>query len=768
MASQAILLRRFLWHVTATETGVGLFYACWLFWVAAGAAAARARRCAGLVAVLASRRRAALLVYLPLIGLQYLLLGGLRAILGVPPYAGFPLGALAAGCLLANAPVSVATGLLLPAMVRGREKKGETAPSVVRAFAWEGLGAAAGGAAVTLIVAFSPLPARFAGVADWRRFFGEGRPERVFSTPRGRYLCGRTGGACYVLGCGGVTDHWPDRGRPREIAAVALAQRPRPRNILLHGEAPLSLALAMRELADATAVWWCHVDPAYAARVLALAAATEPAAGGGGLRVVPATAQAWSAAGERRPAPPADGFDLLVAWPPGGAGAEGAAWWEKRRLAQIDSLLADDGVVVLPLGAGATEWSELAVAAAAVRLRQIGMVWRECRPVPGAGGWAVAARRAGILAETAREAARRFAAVDGGDVPAALIGELYDDGQTAAWLARMRAARAPRTRAPRIRLRALGAAAAWQESFPALGMTRLWPLFDGWRGGVGVPGLLLALASLPLLLVRREGARSRATALWLACGGALALAGSMTIMERLQVRFGTLYLLAGMGSGCYLCGMACGNLLVSRVAVAWRRRRAWAALPFWTPFLAVAVHVALLGALALVLERLAGPLQGVAVLAVAGLPAGAYLPVATHRDETRDPAARLAARVMEADSRGGAVGGLLWVLLLQPFLGTAGALLSLAAVAMCAALPGVLPANAVRRGACGLAVTGVLAVLLAWGGEYAGRSPGTAAAGATGETRRPSSAAGSLRRQIDAGRLADHEADFWEPAGADD
>jgi len=749
---------------------VGIFYATWLFWVGMGAAAARTRPGAWLLARLARRRRAGLLLYLPLAAAQYTLLGALRAGLGVAAYAAFPAGLLALGCLLANAPVSLATGLLLPAALRARQEPPDAA-AVARAFAWEGLGAALGGVAITLLLWHSPPLARLWDRADWRRTFGRGAPDLSFTTPAGRYLSGEVGGARYVLGCGGVTDHWPDPERGRELAAMLLTAMPAPRSVLLLGEAPASLALALRAQVPDAALWWCHHDPAYAHRVAALAGAAT-AGDRGGWRVWPSAPPALldGAAEGRGEAGSSPRHDLIVCWPPAAMSDRGAAWWRTAWLRRVALSMTDRGVVALPLGMGDANWSELAAAGAAIRLAQARAVWPQTLPVAGAEGWLLASTAAGVLPASRAEAVARQALQPRSPLPAAALAWLFDESRAAAWEQRLRAARGPVARRPEVRLRSLALAADWQMHLPAAAWMRLLLRFDGWRGMLGISAALLCLVALPLALAgRRTPAASGAVAIWLGCGGAMALAGSLGVMSLLQVRFGSLYLLAGAAAGCYLCGMATGNLLMARATRAWRRDRRLS-LWHWMSLLTVVAQLALLALLAAWAEQMRHAWQGVAAMWLAGLPAGCYVPVALAWAGERGGNARAAAGALRADNWGGALGGALWVLALQPLLGSAAAFASLAAPALVVALLGRLQGRRRRLAAAGVALAACLAawrltcpamssVTTGSGGGVATSATAPVLPGTANDREVPLE---RLRERIRAGTLVDREAEYWE------
>ncbi|MDD5707675.1 MAG: hypothetical protein PHR35_17280, partial [Kiritimatiellae bacterium] len=314
-------------------------------------------------------------------------------------------------------------------------------------------------------------------------------------------------------------------------------------------------------------------------------------------------------------------------------------------------------------------------------------------------------------------------------------------------------------------------AADWQRHFASLAWLRVLRALDGWRGVAGLTAVLLGLLATPLAL--GAGGRGRGcpltVALWLGCGGALAMAGSVAGMLLLQQRFGTLYLLAGVAGGSYLCGLAAGNLIMARALSAWRRKTG-SPLPRWLPLAVVATHVVWLWALSALAVSLDIPWLCAAGMWLAGLPAGIYVPVAAGWMAPAETPSALMARVLRADNWGGAAGGLLWVMVLQPVLGTALAVGALAAGAVAVALLGLPSARPMRVYAGLLAAVGIAATAWLWHGvrmeapSPPGRHEPSPRAVATGFQEVTAPAGDSpLRRQIESGRLSNREAEYWEP-----
>jgi hypothetical protein len=83
--------------------------------------------------------------------------------------------------------------------------------------------------------------------------------------------------------------------------------------------------------------------------------------------------------------------------------------------------------------------------------------------------------------------------------------------------------------------------------------------------------LLVVLWMAPVALGRGARAGRRLLAAWVAACGALGLTASLAVLYRLQLGFGSLYLLAGAGSCLYLAGLFCGNRLSEGVVERCRR-----------------------------------------------------------------------------------------------------------------------------------------------------------------------------------------------------
>src|SRR3989339_534684 len=108
--AQALLFRDFLSVFDGNELSIGLFFASWLIWVAAGALTAR-------IKIFSSQRIVALfelaiLAYIPAYAVQKILLDNMRFLAGVKVFEIFPLIKAVPMVFISNAPVSFCTGFL--------------------------------------------------------------------------------------------------------------------------------------------------------------------------------------------------------------------------------------------------------------------------------------------------------------------------------------------------------------------------------------------------------------------------------------------------------------------------------------------------------------------------------------------------------------------------------------------------------------------------------------------------------------------------------
>ncbi len=766
MVCQTLLLRRFLWRFEAAEAGVALFLASWLFWSGLGAAAAATRAGRGVTGIVARAVWLPLLVCGGLYFAQYALLENLRVWLGVPEYLQFPLLRLAGGCLLVNAPFCFAAGFVIPAVCRRLSDEGEP---VSRAFAWEALGAAAGGAALTLLLVRGVAPDP-RDEAEWFRYFpqAQARPGR-FETGGGTTFYGTQGGTFYALSSRGVSETLPAGERDRDVAALLLSQRPYAKDVALLGEVSLATALALEALRPDLSIVWCPCDAQYGVRVL-------EAVRGGGVRT---RVRAAGETPQRFLARAGGVFDAVLVVPPRATTLEGAAWRQESFAQRVRSVTRRTGVGVFGLECEAAALTPEKCALLEAGVRAVRRVWPESGVfAAGAGGWWVAAQ-VPKLAYAPADAAPRFALLKNAAYPPEAVLRLYD-AERAKRLALAcpaldpeEAAALPRT-AGLEEVLALGWADALRRVNPGL-TPGVWLAL---LKAVDIPRLaglfLVALWMLPVVAGTARHARLRMLAAWVGAGGALGLTASLAVLYRLQLGYGSLYLLAGAGSCLYLAGLFCGNRLAAGWAEALGSRQRL--LHGGLLALTLAEAAVALGVVALAQRGLAEA-ELVLLCFAAGCAAGMAVPVAFAC--WGEAPATAAPVFVFADALGAAVAGLAFVLLV-PFAGLIGAVACFAALAC---------GMAVCAAACGrharlTAGLALFVVLLAGSGRLrelhaaTGAPPEARAAAAEEETGDERAAVtpratglpgvprrlemSRIRELMQKGQLATNTAVFWE------
>ncbi|HRR33020.1 MAG TPA: hypothetical protein P5026_02880 [Kiritimatiellia bacterium] len=775
LASQTLLLRRFLWRFESTEIGVTLFLSSWLFGAGLGAAAAATPPGRRVIRLLASHVwEPPLLCALLYLG-HYAAIGNLRAWLGLPDYHAFPLMHLALGCLLVNLPFCFVIGWGVPAFCLTLERLDLPAG---RAFAAEALGSALCGAILTALFSagISPDPR---DVAEWFRFFpqAETAPGR-FETGGGTTLFGTQGGSFYAITSGGVSELLPEGDRAMEQAVLALSQRPYAANALLLGQVPLATALALESLRPDLAITWCPPDARYGTFLLD-AVATN------GIR----TAVRAAGIAPRRflDEQPEGCFDLVMVQPPPATSLGGAAWRDTAFIRAIRRVTRRTGAALFALPCEVThltpERAEL-LDATACALRT---VWPESGVLAaGAGGWWIAAR-VPKLAYGADVAPSRFALLKKTErFPTEAVSQLYD-APRASRLAESCSALAPTYdillpetfRAER--MLALGLADALRTEYPAAAPGHTLTRLTAMQGHRLLGLLLVMIWAAPVALGRARYASRRLWAAWLAGCGALGLVVSLAVLYQLQARFGTLYTLVGAGSALYLGGLFCGNRLGERLTACWPAESvAWRVAACLSPLAEVAIAWAALAGSA----RFESAWSVVVLCLPVGVAAGVAVPVGL--GARRDRHTEDAAVFVLADATGAATAGLAFILLV-PLAGLEGAVLCFAALAaglgLCTAICGETP-----RLATGLAL--VAAAILFGAGLRATQADNrptlsaqrgsNAAPAAPASASRPSAtldpdttAIGPrgvprklderrIREQLREGKLATNEAAFWQ------
>lgn len=316
---QTLVFRTFFTVFEGNEWSVSLFFFSWLLWGAIGAGLAR-------LLPVASRPvpplSLLLTAYLPAACLQFYLASASRRMAGLTAFDSFSAFTILPGVLLANAPVSLVSGMLFVWLVQALGKADPQHPrSASRIYVWEALGSFAGGALVTLLLyvrqssirialltALLPAAAclssgsslrdarrhrqhllplaigllslcalctgadqRLTDLLDrraWQSLLPGGQWTGSFTTAANRYRYGTYRGPFNVTAGTAVIETLPDRDQAERLLLLLLAQQPNAANILLIGPGLLPAAQALEQRVPPVHTVWMNPDAEYAEALL--------------------------------------------------------------------------------------------------------------------------------------------------------------------------------------------------------------------------------------------------------------------------------------------------------------------------------------------------------------------------------------------------------------------------------------------------------------------------------------------------------------------
>ena len=452
LVAQTLLFRDFLAAFEGSELGVGSFFGSWLLWVGLGAVLGRAA--AGRLEGLARRFELTVLLYMPALLVQQALIADARALGGVPAYEVYPFGRMLAVSLVANAPISLVTGLLFTLACRWWEREAALPPA--RVYMVEALGSFLGGIGVTLLLARGLSAERiiaYAGIvlvamsaigwlagerskrsiasggillallaalvavslgglpdgwsratdrARWSRLLAAEEFRGSFTTAQAKYLYGRHGGQLVVMSWGGVSETVPNIQHASEIIALGLSQHPTAKNALIVGGDSLSICLRLGKLPQIGEVVWLHPDPEYPRRLLEVLPA-ELKAGAERLHAPGREARAFLQSQRRR-------FDLVWLNLPDPTTLVLNHYWTREFFEIVRQSLADGGVVCARLTGAENFIGQERAFLGASALATLKSVFGHVVLKPGEESWLVASDGEGLSTAPA-ELRDRFAKI---------------------------------------------------------------------------------------------------------------------------------------------------------------------------------------------------------------------------------------------------------------------------------------------------------------------------------------------------------------------
>jgi len=754
LAAQTLLFRAFLAACEGSELAVGVFFASWLIWLMAGALCGRIP--GEVNRILVERFHLLPLLYIPAFVLQQWLLLEARRLAGVASYEAFPFFRMAAVALAANAPVSLVSGLLFPLACRwyaagsGRHAA-EQGLAVADVYILETLGSVAGAVVVTLLLARGAAaetvflliaallalivpcagrrgPERLAtaalGVAlvlslaggagarwadyqrqrMWRRLFPGANCAGGFATAQAQYLYGTYRGQFNIVAWESVCESLPETEHASAVAALALAQQPEARRVLVIGPSSIPICQRLLLLPQIDKITWLNPDPAYPRAALKV---IPPELCRGMERVdIPAMdARAYLQAG-------GPAYDLIILNLPPAVTLELNRFYSREFYQLLKQRLAPGGVVAARFPGGENYLGgELVNLGASVQVT-LQSVFAALALKPGDESWFLAAAD-GQLTEDPAELRDRFSAVPGGEnvYPAEGLLTLYPADRiafqkkcyTAAASATPRSLLLNTDDHPRSSLYALMLMGkqsvvnySWFELARDFAGTGFWALTG-----------IFALAGVLRYVYRANAAAvgGMVAGLWtlaapgcvgayeplvlVATTGGVGMALGIVLMYHYQALFGSLFLHIGLINALFMLGLALGGIAARRFAAGSTVVVRWLA-----PITILAQALFMLSLRGL--GNAAAVWRMAPFFFMAGLFGGAYVPMAARqlKDAGRDEPAG-GALIEIFDNFGGALGAIIAGALLLPVFG-AGPTLTLLAVLLAVNLAGYLP---VRGGA---------------------------------------------------------------------
>jgi len=713
LVAQALVFRDFLTVFEGNELGIAWFFTSWLVWVAVGALGARV---AGKQLEAASSRFEFLpLLYVPAFLLQTGLIAVARAMAGVEAFELFPLARMLPVSFLANAPVSLCTGLLFP--LGCRWLAGELEMPVARVYVLESLGSALGGITVTVLLALGTEPetlflgaalvvslatcifrilgrsARWSLIplatllvllatgmgkrwntararAAWERIMPPGDFIGTFTTPRARYLYGYGKGQFNVVAWQTVAETLPDLEHASQTIATHLAQCPTARKFLVLGPGSLALCRRLLDLPQAELITWLDTDPDYPHKLLA---------------VLPAELRKGS---ERLDIPALDvrrhldktrrKYDVILVNLPDVTTLSLNRYFTREFFTILAERLSAQGVVGVRT-AGADNFMGTALANTGTAIHHtLDSVFANVVIRPGAETWLIASNSNGLSISPAQLRDRLLEIPGASDIyPPEAVMSLYVPDRIAYQRDAYAKALAEygdqmmlnTDRRPKALLYSL--LFATRQAGTAVSLERM--VTDFARSGVMViplAVLVYVLARLLFKLDRRKKRAGAATGVFdhmamVTAAGILGMGINLCLMFMYQAAFGSIFLHIGLISALFMLGLSLGGMAAETLL---SRRPA-----LWRPLLLACCCCHLLFML-LACFALPGSSRSMFCISFlgGGVLSGVYVPVAAARFRESGIAHLRSGSVIEmSDHLGGALGGVVVGLLLIPAFGAA-------------------------------------------------------------------------------------------------
>jgi predicted membrane-bound spermidine synthase/Na+-translocating ferredoxin:NAD+ oxidoreductase RnfG subunit len=326
IAAQTLVFREFLTTFEGNDISVGIFFACWFLWVGLGAVLVY--KLHSLAKAFVNHIELLFLFFLPALAIQFFFIINARQILSIEHFTLLSIRTVFFLSLIANAPVSLLTGMLFPTACRWIQQL-DSFP-VSRVYILEAAGSFVGGLAATILLALSinsititlllfllvslvsalvflskniydlkksfltrflnfsartfiiaipllMLLAMFGSfdksinrniqAVKWSRLLPPDSFQGAFQTPQAEYLYGSYRNQWLIARDGSVIEAVPEQSNSAVTASIVLSQNPNAKKILVIGPG-ISICNQFLKLPQTESVCWAYCDSEYIKKIM--------------------------------------------------------------------------------------------------------------------------------------------------------------------------------------------------------------------------------------------------------------------------------------------------------------------------------------------------------------------------------------------------------------------------------------------------------------------------------------------------------------------
>jgi predicted membrane-bound spermidine synthase/Na+-translocating ferredoxin:NAD+ oxidoreductase RnfG subunit len=714
IAAQTLIFREFITSFESNDIAVGLFFGCWFLWIALGAMAVN--KSGRFADWLTSNVELVLLLYLPAFVIQAGLLIQLRRLAGIAPYTLLPIPAALVSGVLVNAPMSFLTGLLFPVICKWVRR--DTTSAVSRVYLLESLGSFIGGLGTTVLLAYGVSSAdvflvlsfilsiavllslffvsqvnrpafkavsiivvvlfgftivsgggtsltRFINKVKWSGLLPADSLAGSFQTAQAEYLYGQYQNQWVVVRQGSVIEAVPDPTSAGRIIALTLSQNPKAKHVLVIGSG-LNLCRQFLQLQQIDRLVWAEPDGEYINNILRVLPSD--------LSIADKRFESWTGDVRLILAQGRERFDAVIINMPEVLSSVSNRYWTLDFYGQVKRSLNSDGVTAVCIASGENIMGTELVTIGASAKQTLSRAFANMVFVPGDLAWFIVSDGDNLTGEPG-DLRDKFASIAGAEAiyPANGLLSIYIPDRAEKSLDAYDSADLPAEHLINLDSRPLAnlfslLLSAKQSDAP---VTRLFKnLLPAGFPVFLAPLVIYVLLRFVFILTSPVGGKPSTfdSAFLVFAAGAVGIGVVIILMFLYQTRFGSLYLYIGAISSLYMAGLAAGAGVTNQLLAIRSRLVSYSELLL---VVVLAVHCAVLAAVAFWPAEDWQHLHFAIVFIVSGLCAGCYFPFAACILSGQGlETTQVSSNIETADHFGAAAGGLLTSLVVIPVLGS--------------------------------------------------------------------------------------------------